>query len=281
VSLLDYDQIRMLTECGFLAYGRLHTSALIEAPVLALRGLLEKAGEIIEEHGSNTTSSASEESGDSSDDSDESNGNRLSSEKHPSRNWVVQLCKDMHCHTTSLMDLVFSIEQTLKYADLSSKRIHVPPADSFRVSDPAQVYVSNILDKFPQADLSLVGRLGQKNWERHQIIRLKQQQIEEASSTEEKDVAPSLFMPFSLFHDSGLGLSTHASSSYAASAVSHTSFVSSLAEGEKRAWRVPPLPIAAATGKPFICNICGQTQHKIKNRVDWKYVYLFDEVRTL
>jgi hypothetical protein len=48
----------------------------------------------------------------------------------------------------------------------------------FEVSGPAKAYVSNILDKFPSADIRLIERLGEANWQRHVIIRNNQGQEE-------------------------------------------------------------------------------------------------------
>jgi hypothetical protein len=190
----------------------------------------------------------------------------------------MQFRKDMCCYTESLSDLAVSLDQTLDYAEVLTREDKLPRASSFTVSDPAQVYVSNLLDKFPNADPKLVKRLGQKNWERHQSIRTKAIEKENGPIIHEEEVAPSLFKPFSLFHDSGLGLSTATISAYAASAISHSSFVSSVAGGERRSWRVPPLPLAATSGKPFTCDLCGQVQHKIKNRFDWK-VHVFSDLQ--
>lgn len=190
----------------------------------------------------------------------------------------MQFCKDLSCHTESLSDLAVSLDQTLDYAEMLTKEDKLPIASSFTVSDPAQVYVSNLLDKFPNADPKLVKRLGQKNWERHQSIRMKAMEKENGPIIHEEGVTPSLFKPFSLFHDSGLGLSTATISAYAASAISHSSFVSSIADGERRSWRVPPLPLAATVGKPFTCDLCGQVQNKIKNHIDWK-VHIFSDLQ--
>lgn len=81
----------------------------------------------------------------------------------------------------------------------------------------------------------------------------------------------SSFIPVSLFQDSGLGSSLPAQTSYAATAASHSSFVSSNAEGESGHLRVPPTPKGVFEGIPFVCEICSHELSEIKNRVDWKY----------
>ena len=78
----------------------------------------------------------------------------------------------------------------------------------------------------------------------------------------------SIFQPFSVFHDSGLGTSLPAQSQVAISVASHTSFLSE--EGDLHRRRVPKMPDEVGLGKPFKCNLCGQTLSFIKNRISWK-----------
>jgi hypothetical protein len=242
--------------------------------------LLAKTVDIIAEDGIDVDLSSSEEGGDSDESSSSENKHLHPTELNLAHDqkYFMQFYKDMRSHTQNLSDLAFSLDQTLDCVDVFTREDKIPKGGSFKVSDPAQVYVSNVLDKFPNADPKLVKRLGQKNWERHQSIRTKAQEKEKAPVSHELEVTPSLFKPFSMFHDSGLGLSTATISAYAASNTSYSSFVSSAADGEKRSWRVPPLPFAATLGKPFTCDICGEVQYNIRNRVKWK-IHVFSDLQ--
>lgn len=82
--------------------------------------------------------------------------------------------------------------------------------------------------------------------------------------------AMTLFKPFSLFHDSGLGTSIPAISQYAATVASHTSFLSVGGEEALGRPRVPTLP--QEDGTPFQCGYCHRTI-SMRNRIQWKYVH--------
>ncbi len=76
-----------------------------------------------------------------------------------------------------------------------------------------------------------------------------------------------------MFFDSGLGTTISGKSRYAdhiSSAASHTSFISTNADGDTKAARVPQMPVEVGLGLPFRCIYCGYNIHHIKNRQDWK-----------
>jgi hypothetical protein len=166
------------------------------------------------------------------------------------------------------MELLPSLERS---ETMSKKEANVDPIprSSFRVSEPASYFVSHVIDKFRNADIKLAERLGEANWQRHERIR---HQVEASTGSEDDDppAAYSVFQPFSMFHDSGIGTSKPATSSYAMSNASHASFLTSVAERSRGALRVPETPAEVGLGKPFQCEICGHTLSKIKNRIDWK-----------
>ena len=136
-------------------------------------------------------------------------------------------------------------------------------------------------EKFQQAQTQLVERLGEASWQRHRDVRQRRDQINNA--TEElpspavaegdgdgEQMPHSMFRPYSSFHDSGIGTSVPAQTTYAAS---HASFQSSNTEGGRTFLRVPPTPGEVSIDKPFQCCYCGNVLLKIKNRVDWKWVF--------
>jgi len=135
----------------------------------------------------------------------------------------------------------------------------------FRVSEPAAIYVRNILDKFPSADIHFAQRLGEANWQRHINIRNRNTMSESVL----EEAARSFFQPASVFHDSGFVSSVYATSNYAASL---SSFMTKAGDADTKFFRVPPTPRKVAKGIPFECPVCGHIipAHFLKSRVDWK-----------
>ncbi len=180
------------------------------------------------------------------------------------------LCEDIGFSIACLAELRTSLEQNLVRAEKNRSHNARPPPVSFCLSDPAKIYVSLVREKFRQAPDQLVERLGQANWQRHVGVRKRIEStigiVEEVPKT-----ACSIFRPYSTFHDSGIGTSLPTQTSYVPS---HTSFISSNTEGEQNSLRVPPMPLEVVTGKPFQCDFCGMLLPSIKNRVEWKSVFL-------
>ena len=166
------------------------------------------------------------------------------------------------------------MQQNLLQARKSRIKSSYLPLGPFRLSDFAAIYVSLVRDKFRNAQDQLVNRLGEANWQRPQTVRaqLKRDLKEEdVALDKEQDHLYSVFRPYSTFHDSGIGTSVLADTSYAPS---HTSLQSSNIEGEQGSVRVPSTPEAVKDGKPFKCSFCGQIIPNIKSRIDWKSVSL-------
>ena len=178
----------------------------------------------------------------------------------------------------SLKDLAATIESNLIDSERRIKDIGEASIPAFIVSKPAQGYVSHVRDRYPRAPARLIERLGEANWQRHIVVRGRMEKSAALASEkyipQSQSVLFSDFKPVSMFHDSGLGTTVSAASRYAASAASHTSFISSIAEKRNNSIRVPPTPMEVDVGKPFRCSICGLVQTKIKNRVEWKYVLI-------
>jgi hypothetical protein len=174
-------------------------------------------------------------------------------------------------YTQCLMDLVPSMENTLNFASQVKVEDQTSSPLDFHVSGPSRAYIFNIYDRFSKANPRLVERLGEANWQRHVALRKGTTNQAERISTAIEEAPKSVFIPVSLFQDSGLGTSLLAQTSYAHTTASHTSFVSSQADDDGGGLRVPPTPKAVPKGIPFSCEICGQTLSRIKNRIDWKY----------
>ena len=175
------------------------------------------------------------------------------------------------------MDLLPSLDHDLARLEAAQDFAYDPT--TFSISTPARIYVSLVRERYRNADERLIERLGEANWQRHVVIRNRIDQVAEMGVndppplTSRKD-ALSNFQPVSVFHDSGLGTTISSPTQYERSVASHTSFLSSASETGRGAAKVPKTPIEVELGKPFQCYICGCTQYKIKNRLDWKYVQI-------
>lgn len=238
-------------------------SVYLDAQAQELTQLVEQAESELAmrvEDGDNTDSDDGYESESSSDDEEMNN--------------IVQRLKPQIGY---LMQLGPTLQQNLLYARKACIEASCPPIVPFHLSNPAKIYVDLVREKFRSAPNDLVDRLGESNWQRHQIIRNQMLAIERRSegqdvSTPEnipfyndRDDRYSAFRPHTMFHDSGIGTSVPAHTQYAPS---HTSFLSTNAE--EGSLRVPAAPKALGAGQPFQCPFCGVTLRDVKNRVDWK-----------
>jgi hypothetical protein len=189
------------------------------------------------------------------------------------RGVLGEIVSDIKFYNLRLMDLLPSIERTaLAPKDIQGTKVDATPASiPFQVSRPAHAYVLQVRDKFPEAEKKLIERLGEANWQRRLRIREVPQEFAEVVGGE---TAKSIFMPVSMFHDSGLGTSVPTQSAYAPTTASHSSFRTTATENQVGTYRVPPTPKGVFDGVPFACEICGHVLRNIKNRVDWKYVNL-------
>jgi hypothetical protein len=234
------------------------SGADLEVKAFELRSLVNKARAIIED--------------DDDDDSDfESDVGIVPTD---SKARLDEVESDIRFYNLRLMDLLPSIERTalqLTEAQDSKESPISTGSTQFQVSAPAHAYVLQISEKFPKADRKLVERLGEANWQRR--ARIRETPHDAVRSTVTADSSGSIFIPVSLFHDSGLGSSIPGQSAYAPTSVSHSSFRTTATESQAGSYKVPPTPKEVAAGDPFICEICGHFLKNIKNRVDWKYDY--------
>ncbi|KAH7351162.1 hypothetical protein BKA65DRAFT_593972 [Rhexocercosporidium sp. MPI-PUGE-AT-0058] len=137
-----------------------------------------------------------------------------------------------------------------------------------KISGPAQPYVLKVYDKFPLADMHLMHRLGEANWQRHMSLRAmgNEEEVEQLP----QELPKITFVAVFEFQDSGLGSSLPARSTFAATVASHSSFQTTADEKDSWSLRVPPTPEQVSNGEPFNCQICGHFLSNIRNRVDWR-----------
>jgi hypothetical protein len=197
----------------------------------------------------------------------ESDGSSVLTGTEPER-FSLETANTVKVYVECLMDLLPSMEETLSALEYNEfENPQTPPID-FQVSGPAQPYVLKVYDKFPKADLRLIHRLGEANWQRHMSLRKMDNQIEADEIPQE--IPKAVFVPVSLFQDSGLSSSPPAQSTHAATTASYSSFQSTAVDKDNEGLRVPPTPKWIFEGVPFGCQICGHILRRIKNRTDWR-----------
>ncbi|KAI9800180.1 MAG: hypothetical protein M1833_003507 [Piccolia ochrophora] len=222
----------------------------------------------------------------SDDEDDSDDGNSVPVERDYA---AADASKTIELNIRCLMQLNPTLEKISALSPSAEDHDSSSSPVSFQVSEPARPYVMKIYEKFPDADVKLVERLGEANWQRHSRVRQLMQTTEPANNATSdgggttstpahtKDTrfcdqpqAESAVIPTSIFHDSGLGGSLPIQSSYAKSVASHTSVLPNALEFDGKAGlRVPTTPTEEALGNPFECFICRRRLVNIKNKVDW------------
>ncbi|RDW79069.1 retropepsin-like aspartic protease [Aspergillus mulundensis] len=201
-----------------------------------------------------------------------SDGSSLSEEASFSES-DINLYERLETYINCLMDLAIAVEhQTNNIRELLDESA-VPERIELSVSEEARPFARIILDRFKDANLELVERLSQANWDRS--VRLIQL-AEDAVLSEENQTLSAFshdtrtrFVPISVFHDSGLGSS---------SVASHSSFASRVGEDSLGRPRVPPLPAEGEQGRYFQCCFCKKTI-SMQSRVQWK-MHVFSDLQS-
>ncbi|KAJ6016881.1 hypothetical protein N7451_000260 [Penicillium sp. IBT 35674x] len=188
----------------------------------------------------------------------------------------------LHSLVVCLMDLVPAIERHVFCLQQRVPQLSTPLPNMFHLSHGARPFAVLISDRFASAPTSLVERLAEANWERS--VRIRKQVEEKAEEGKglsfEGDLANedamTWFKPYSIFHDSGIGTSVFTGSQYAATSVSHKSFLSTVEEQGQGRPRVPHLP--HERGQPFKCEYC-QKVITMRDRIGWK-MHVFADLQS-
>ena len=165
---------------------------------------------------------------------------------------IDEVLEDLKVGIRCLIDLTPSI---LWPAEDPEHREKVPKLDLLQ----ERTAHSDLLSKrFPEAEPNLIERLGQVNWTRY-----KRGQAEREANVEKEtidiDRSGSVYSP-SKFHDSGLGSSVPA----------RTTYVQSILSSDRSRSRIPPLSENAKKGEPFPCDACGRSI-RVKSDHEWRY----------
>ncbi|CAI7609755.1 unnamed protein product [Penicillium palitans] len=208
---------------------------------------------------------SAEESSDSSSDDEISDDSSSTTELEQNRFGRI------HSYVSCLMDLAAVIDKRIS---LLHHQVELPPTlleNGIRLSHSAQPFAMRIRDRFGISLTPLVERLAEANWERS--IRIRAREEEEFLAVND---TVTLFKPYSLFNDSGLGTSVPTMSQYAATTASHTSFLSIAGKEAHGRPRVPSLPQEG--GLPFQCAYC-RKPISLRDRIEWK-IHVFADLQS-
>ncbi|KAI9651644.1 MAG: hypothetical protein M1831_000547 [Alyxoria varia] len=205
----------------------------------------------------------------STDPSDNEDSNLPKQQQVASR--IPKLVRSIKERIENLLDLTPTIEMAYNTFVRTMKRDAATVArPSSKKATPSNAYVTQIRDRYPSAEVEVVNRLGEANWQRH--TRLRKQQETGLHTTAANEDQSETIHPESMaskFKDSGIGSSANSASLPQISAASQTSSIpdESVPDG---AHRVPPTPKAVFQGTPFKCFLCLRNLTNIRNRTDWK-----------
>ncbi|KAJ5332788.1 uncharacterized protein N7506_006571 [Penicillium brevicompactum] len=209
---------------------------------------------------------SSDENSESSSDDEFSDDSSSSSERETNQFGRI------HCYVSCLMDTAPLINKRIAFSQGRVESQQTSSENVMRFSQSAQPFAMRIQDRFCIGLTPLVERLAQANWERS--IRIRAQR-EEQSYVVDRDTV-TLFKPCSIFNDSGIGTSAPTMSQYAASAASHTSYLSTPGIEAHGRPRVPSLP--QSDGRPFQCDYCRKVI-SLQTRIDWK-MHVFADLQS-
>src|ERR1700753_3396495 len=137
------------------------------------------------------------------------------------------------------------IQQVVTSAERGHRPLKNQQPATFKMSDAANRWYLQILDKYGRIDDRLARRFGEANRQRYAELRqLKARNMSTTVPGEQIEQAKSLFRPLTTIRDSGLGTSIITPVKELASVASHSSFASSAADGTSR--RVPKTPAAVS-----------------------------------
>ena len=197
--------------------------------------------------------------GTSPDDSYASSGSEDDSDSDYDGDCIEDIAADLATYTECLMDLHTAYDDPASDEE-HDKAAAVVAGDVFQ---PSRYYSDRIAIRFPNADKSLVEKLGSENWKRF----LRCQSERNMNSKVHHDTEPAIeakdpTIVESKFHDSGLGSSRPATTLYAET-------VTSFYREDGGVVRIPPLPEEGKAGKPFECVVCNKIL-RISRRAAWK-----------
>ena len=181
--------------------------------------------------------------------------------------------KRIRHHVDTLMELLPTLRHVCEMSQLPQIEDVIPMQPmKTSVETAAHPFVRQVHDKFPRVDAKLADRPGEANWQRFDRLQELQSgpNLENTGANQIAQPCQSKFIPVSEFQDSGLGSSLRVQSQSAASAASHSSFLTTKSSAHGGPVHVPPTPAEVDLKQSFDCQICRETSSDIKSRVEWK-----------
>jgi hypothetical protein len=197
--------------------------------------------------------------GKSSDDSHASSESEDNSDSDYDDDCIDDIAADLATYTDCLMDLHTAYDNPASDEDCDRTE-EIAAGEAFQ---PSRYYSDRIAIRFPEANRSLVDKLGVENWKRFlrcQYERDLNSQIQQENTND--TAADQNTVVLSKFHDSGLGSSVPATTLYAET-------VTSFYREDGEVVRIPSLPEEGKAGKPFECIVCNK-KVLISLRASWK-----------
>ncbi|RSL76657.1 hypothetical protein CEP51_009763 [Fusarium floridanum] len=183
---------------------------------------------------------------------------------------VYEVAEDLKIDTVCLMELdplfqspIFDAEQPREERE---KSVAAMPSQDW---SPCDMYSDMIGERFPEADDSIISRLGKASYDRYLRCQ-KDREYHATISADEGIQQPPPDGASSRFNDSGVGSSIPSMRSYAETIMSYRG-----AKGSSV--RIPPLPAGAEKGDLFPCLACGKSIRAQNNSI-WKR-HLYDDLR--
>lgn len=168
----------------------------------------------------------------------------------------IDIIQEIHTHIHFLVQLGPTLMRNLVAARKVQVEAPYPPIGPFHFLKPAELYASHIREKYRHAPERLLKRLGEYNWQIHQLVRNRLYGRHRLESR-----------PNPIF------VSLKDDPADVDYAKFHTTDISSQVEGERGLIEVPDTPKQLSKGEPFKCQFCGRLFFYIKNHWEWKSVY--------
>lgn len=146
----------------------------------------------------------------------------------------------------------------------------------FSVVGPELAYCRMMRDRFPQAKIQFIEKIGPQNWQRtNRIKQLRTQTVDEDDEDKSEHLAPLVTSTESVFHDSGLGSSIGSDAKDEGAFITlqvakSVASVDSHMSHDEDTEHLPPMPQEILEGKPFHCFICEHIIKGVSNRPQWE-----------
>lgn len=218
-----------------------------------------------------------------------------------------EVVEDLSTYVDNLVDLSPSLENPANDFVVIEASSSIAIEELSNIPEPIRPFVMIIRDRFPSTEAILVKKLGEANWQRRERLRQQfasmpimdsadsendesssvadtirgpdgqstagsYQSSTDVSTTHQSITTASDFSEPSLFDSNSVTFHLRRNNSVTESI---TSFATSLTDGPEHGQRrIPKLPGNHDFDDSFQCQLCGDRLRYIRNRADWRCVWL-------